>query len=171
MCDEENWDEHPTLANVLVHTSGNYVYDAENGKHCVICRIERIRSGWVHCNVIIRSRTHSMHCIALEAFEGLELAPGEQVDHANHLRDVNSKANLRRCYGLFNANSRRPFRVSPVTGVQGVVYYEDRNVFIAHVRVYTPDERTVSKRKTKTYNTKVYGLESVRIGRSETPRN
>ena len=152
------WYEHPTMEGILFHHSGNYVFNEKSGKFLGIMVKTYKKSGWQRVTVQVRGKTRFMNRVALEAFEGIPLQEKEQSDHMNRIRTDNSKGNLRRCSSLFNNRYKRPTRVSPITGVQGVTYNDlDEGYFIARVQMMTPDERTSSKTKTKWFSVKTHG--------------
>ena len=153
------WDEHPTEEGILFHHSGNYVYDEKTENFLRIVVRTYKKSGYQDVHVCIRRKKRHMNHVALEAFDGVLMQKKEQSDHLNHIRTDNSKGNLRRCFSLFNNRNRRPFSVSPVTGIQGVIYRHAEERFIARVRMMIPGERQISKSKSTSWSVKKYGYD------------
>lgn len=160
------WHEHPTHADLLFHESGMYVYDQQNQEHCRVIEHTFNRSGWVSVKVCFRGKIANLNVLALEAYEDfpLDRKSIEVCDHIDRNRRDTSIENLRRVHRLFNANNRRPFRVSPVTGEPGVTYRADKGEFVAKYQVYTLDERTISKTQTRCFSVKKWGYhEAMRL--------
>lgn len=156
--EDGNWHESPVHDGLFVHQSGNYVYDQQNQEHCPILVRTFLHSGWVKVQVYFRGTVRGLNKLALEAYEGTPLTADEVADHINNIRGDNSIHNLRRRHELFNANNRRPSRVSQVTGEPGVIYRNDcGGRFIAHYQVYTLDERTRYKTQSKSFMVRKYG--------------
>lgn len=122
------------MSDLLISEDGKHVYDKAHRQFIPI-RVKSYHSGWVSVYIFVDDRMKSFNVVALEAFENAPLEEGETSDHANHDRTDNSITNIRRRHILFQGNHRRPFRVSPVTGVQGVLMIEKEAVLCNLPRV------------------------------------
>jgi len=80
---------------------------------------------WKTCDLVVHRTTAGgkdvcYDRLVLECKLGRLLGANETVDHKNGDRNNNAFSNLLPRFGLFQANNKRPARVSPDTNTQGV---------------------------------------------------
>lgn len=146
---EEEWHRHPDPSfPVEVNDSGTHLYNYKKGRFVTIRHYKWKVSRWEEFRVHFASREHNFCRIAVECFIGRKLMKRETVDHANNDRRDNSYKNLSPRFMLFQVNNRRQFRLGQDSNHSGVSFCEVGKFpahYVANSRMYTPDEKTVSK--------------------------
>jgi len=150
------WCKHPEL-DLQVDDGGTHVLDLKT------MQLKRIRKrvwktcDWVDHKTCVGGKDVSYDRLALECKLGRLLGANETVDHKNGDRNNNAFSNLLPRFGLFQANNKRPARVSPDTNTQGVHMAGKKKHFAASFPIYLEEECTRSMVGCKCFSIKKLG--------------
>ena len=151
------WCKHPEL-DLQVDDGGTHVLDLKT------MQLKRIRKrvwktcDWVDHKTCVGGKDVSYDRLALECKLGRLLGANETVDHKNGDRNNNAFSNLLPRFSLFQANNKRPSRVSKETNTRGV-YLLHKKYYVANFPIYLEEDCTRSMTGFKYFSIKKLGKE------------